>query len=185
MLEKNFPELETERLVLRRMTISDKLDIFAMQSDPKMSEHSDSQPALDISETIAYIEKMEAGVDDGKWLIWAMEDKLTKKVIGTVCIWDFSNDQKTAELGYGIIPEARGKGLMQEALTAAVTYGFSTLKMDFLDAYTEENNQPSIRLLQRCGFEEVDRVTDEGFYTDRDFVMVVFRLENHNNQNQN
>lgn len=183
MLENEFPILETERLILRRMTISDKLDIFAMQSDPKMSEHSDSQPALDIKETIAYIEKMEAGVDDGKWLIWAMEDKLTKKVIGTICIWDFSNDKRTAELGYGIIPETRGKGLMKEALSAVVSYGFNTLKMDFLDAYTEENNQPSIKLLHRCGFEEVDRVVDEGFYTDRDFVMVVFRLENHHDLN--
>ena len=173
---KPFPQLETERLILRKMNSSDKSDIFNMQSNPKMSEHSDSQPETELAGSLAYIKHMETGVSEGKWLIWALEEKETHKVIGTVCIWNFSTDKKTAELGYGIIPEYQGKGLMSEALLSIIDYSFNVFDMNLLDAYTEENNIPSIKMLDRIGFKEFDRVIDEGFYKKRDFCMVVFRL---------
>lgn len=173
---KPFPQLETERLILRKMISSDKDDIFYMQSNPKMSEHSDSQPETEPDGALAYIERMNTGVSEGKWFIWALEEKETHKVVGTVCIWNFSNDKKIAELGYGIIPECQGKGLMSEALLSIIDYSFNVLDMNLLDAYTEENNLPSIKMLNRIGFKDVDRVIDEGFYKEQDFCMIVFRL---------
>lgn len=174
----NFPELKTNRLLLRNMALSDKEDIFYMQSNPKMSEHTDSRPETELSGTEEYIQRMDAGIKEGKWLIWAIEELEGHKVIGTVCVWNISKDQKIAELGYGLIPEYWGKGLMKEALMAIADFCFKELNFEILDAYTEENNHPSIKLLKSCSFVDVDKVVDEGFYSDRNFTMVVFRLNN-------
>ena len=172
----DFPVLKTPRLVLREMLLEDKEDIFRMQADPRMCEHSDSRPETEISGTEEYIERMAAGIHEGNWLIWAIENIESQRVIGTVCIWNFSKDKKIAELGYGIIPECRGKGLMKEALNRIIEFSFKDLKLEALDAYTEENNHSSIGLLKSCSFIDIDKVVDEGFYSNRNFTMVVFRL---------
>jgi len=44
-------------------------------------------------------------------------------VIGSISIWNINLKQKSAELGYGIIPAYQGLGLMKEALLTAADYG--------------------------------------------------------------
>ncbi|MFZ5967337.1 MAG: hypothetical protein ACOYVK_09205 [Bacillota bacterium] len=52
--------------------------------------------------------------------------------------------------------------------------------MSALDAYTEENNMKSNKLLESCKFDEIDRVNDQGYYNNRVYHMVVYRLKNSN-----
>jgi ribosomal-protein-alanine N-acetyltransferase len=66
---------------------------------------------------------------------------------------------------------------MKEALLSAADYGFSVMDLSALEAYTEEKNIKSIKLLEGCKFAAVNRVDDEGFYSSRIFHMVVYRLE--------
>jgi ribosomal-protein-alanine N-acetyltransferase len=172
-----FPEIETKNLLLRRMTQQDAHDIFQMRSDPRSTEFTDSKLDESPEETISYIEKMNKGVDNGKWIIWAIEHKQSKKVVGSISIWNINLEQKSAELGYGIISDYQNKGLMKEALLCVVEYGFDVMNLSALDAYTEKNNIQSIKLLERCKFIEVNRVDDEGYYSDRTYHMIVYRLE--------
>ena len=88
------------------------------------------------------------------------------------------NKQEGAELGCGIIPEYQNRGFMKEALLRVVNYGFEVMNLKTLDAYTEEKNMSSIKLLENCNFIEVDRVDDEGYFSERMYHMVVFRLKN-------
>lgn len=103
---------------------------------------------------------------------------MSKKVIGTISIWNIDKKQRTAELGYGIIPDYQGKGLMKEALLSTVDYGFNVMKLESLDAYTEVKNISSNKLLNNCKFKIIDRVDDQGYCNDRIYHMVVYRLEN-------
>lgn len=175
-----FPSIETKNLMLRRMCHNDINDLFEMRKDPRMSEYTDTKLEEHINETMAYIEKMNKGVDDNKWIIWAIEHKQTKKVIGSISIWNINIEQKSGELGYGIIPDYQGQGLMKESLLSAVQYGFNVMNLTKLDAYTEENNINSIKLLKKCNFILVNRVDDEGYFNKRVYHMMVYRLENHN-----
>lgn len=177
-----FPNLETENLILRKMDQNDVGDIFEMRKDTRMHEYTDTKVDENIDETKAYIDKMNKGVDDDKWIIWAIEHKQTNKVIGTISIWNFDSEQKSGELGYGIIPDYQGKGLMKEALLSVVKYGFDKMNLYVLDAYTEEKNLSSIKLLEKCDFTEIKRVDDEGYFSNRVYHMVVYRLENSNNR---
>ena len=172
----SFPILKTERLILRELSMEDGPDIFEMQSNPIMCEHNDTLPETQLEGSLKYIEKMVSGFRDEKWISWGIELASTGKVIGTICIWNFSEDKGEAELGYGLTPDYHGKGFMGDALNAVANFCFHALEMRMLDAYTEENNAPSIALLKRAGFEHVGMVTDQGFFTDRNYNMKIFRL---------
>lgn len=174
-----FPNIETRNLILRRLNHDDTKDLFEMRSNPQMNEYIDAKLDENFHETKSYIDKMNKGIDDNKWILWAMEHKDSNKVIGTTSIWNIDIERKSAELGYGIIPSYQGIGLMKEALLSAVEYGFSVMNLNELEAYTEENNIKSIKLLEKCNFIETNRVDDQGYFSNKVYHMVVYGLKNH------
>ena len=171
----SFPVLLTERLILRRMKDEDVDDLFNMRKDPEMHEYTDTMPDQAIKETFSYMEKMDKGIEEGKWILWVLETKLSGRVIGSVSIWNFNDKKTTAELGYGIIPFEQGKGYMTEALRKVLEFCFKELGMEWIEAYTEEDNSKSTSMLERLGFVEVNRVIDQGYNKERFYNMIVFR----------
>jgi ribosomal-protein-alanine N-acetyltransferase len=174
-----FPNIDTENLLLRRMHRKDIYDLFEMRKDPRMNEYVDAKLDEGTAETKNYIDKMNNGIDDNKWIIWAIEHRESKKVIGSISIWNINKELKSAELGYGINPDYQGKGFMKEALLSAVEYGFDVMKLDVVEAYTEESNLKSIKLLEGCNFTQSDRVDEQGYFSNRIYHMIVYRLENY------
>ncbi len=170
-----FPIIKTESLKLRRLGLQDAADLFDMRSDPRMHEYTDTRPDRSVEETRKYIQAMNRGIDENVWVVWAIEHRPTGRVIGTVCIWNLKAEQVSGELGYGLHPEYQGQGLMREALLAVIDYGFSTMQLGVLEAYTEERNLKSRGLLKRCGFSEIGLVEEMGDNTNRLFRMVVYR----------
>lgn len=173
-----FPNLETKNLLLRRLNYNDINNLHDMRKDSRMIEYVDVKPDENINETKEYIDKMNRGIDDNKWIIWAIVHKQSEKVIGTISIWNINSEHTGAELGYGILPDYQGKGLMKEALLKVIEYGFDVMLLKHLDAYTEENNFKSLGLLERCNFKEVDKIIEEGYFKNRVYNMIIFRLNN-------
>ena len=173
----HFPNIETKNMLLRRMNYNDINDLFEMRKDSRMNEYIDTKLDESTIETKAYIDKMNKGIDDNKWIIWAIQHKHSKKVIGSICIWNINIQQENGELGYGIIPEYQGQGLMKEASLNVIEYGFNGIKLKTIDAYTEENNVKSINLLEKCNFKEINKVDDKGYFNNRVYHMIVYRLE--------
>ena len=171
-----FPIIETKHLLLRRITHGDTNDMFEMRRNPGMYEYLNTKVDQNTEETKAYIDKMNQGIDEDKWVIWAIEHKQSNKVIGTICIWNINKDEECGELGYGIIPNYQGQGLMKESLVSVIEYGFEVMKLKVLEAYTEERNDKSIKLLESCKFVEVTKVEEAGDMNNHVLRMVVFRL---------
>lgn len=172
-----FPVLETANLCLRQMNLQDTEDLYHMRKDPRMHEHTDTKPDLTLDDTRQYIEKMNKGVGENKWIIWAIEHKTSHKVIGSISIWNLNLEEESAELGYGICPDYQGKGFMKEALLEAVKYGFDVMALKTLEAYTEIDNISSVKLLESCQFNEISRIEEKGYLNDRVYHMVVYQLE--------
>jgi ribosomal-protein-alanine N-acetyltransferase len=76
--------------------------------------------------------------------------------VGTICYFNFSSDQPTAEVGYELHPSHQHKGIMQEALTTVLHYGFRVLQLKSVTAFPTVDNVSSIRLLERNGFKRED-----------------------------
>lgn len=170
----SFPIIETKRLILIRMSYDHIKDLYKMRSDPAMNLYVDVKPDETTSDTKCYIDMMNKGVDENKWIIWAVEYRKTKSIIGTISIWNIDNKNEKGELGYGIIPEYQRKGLMQEALLSILKYGFNIMNLKKLEAYTEKDNVHSIKLLESCNFVLTKQVDEQGYIRNKMFHMLVY-----------
>ncbi|GKT18632.1 hypothetical protein ADUPG1_004267, partial [Aduncisulcus paluster] len=81
-------------------------------------------------------------------------------MLGSISVWNLDEESNKAELGYGIFPDHRRKGYMKEAITAVVAYGFRTMGLDRIEAYTSHYNQPSIDFLDSMDFDYVETIED-------------------------
>ena len=172
-----FPVMETEHLKLRRIAPKDLEDLFEMRTEPGFIEFTDRLFDKSREETKSYMGKMHQGVSDGEFIIWAMEHKETEKVIGTISIWNIRWEIMTAELGYGMRSAYQKRGYMQEALKKIMDYAFLKMNLQVIEAYTEEKNISSRKLLERLNFKETGMEDDQGINSERVYHMVVYKME--------
>lgn len=155
-----FPVLMTQRLTLRQLSADDAQVLFNYQSDKDNFPHVDMPVYKELSEAEAYIEKMNKGVEENKWIIWMICEAQTGAAVGTISIWNLDDKENKAEFGYGVFPEFRRKGYMREAIEAATQYGFEEMRLEILEAYTSHYNQVSIDFLDKLGFNFIETIED-------------------------
>jgi ribosomal-protein-alanine N-acetyltransferase len=152
---KVFPELETERLFLRRIQSSDGDVILFLQSDEnvtKFVERPDDRKISNISGAVRFINELNNYFETNKSISWGVTLKYEPPIIGTICLCNFSKDKKIAEVGYDLDPKYQNIGMMSEALKAIIDFGFKELKLDKIEAFTHVENENSKKLLVKNGF---------------------------------
>ena len=160
---KDFPTLETERLVLRQLEENDAEALFENYSDEEIAKNFMDEPLTDIKQASQFIEAFNEEFLQGKAITWAIALKKTNKMIGT-CSYMFDTNT-CAEIGYDLAKAQWGKGLMTEALEAMIEYGFNELGLEKIQADTLSNNSRSINLLKRLGFQLDDVRDNSHFFT--------------------
>lgn len=156
-----FPSLKGKRLSLKKMTANHVRGLYKYQSNKENFPYVDMPVFTDLAEAHHYIEKLNKGVSENKWIIWAICLAKSDEIIGTISIWNINCESEKAELGYGIFPEYRQQGYMQEALSLVIHYGFDILKLQAIEAYTSPVNEPSINLLKKMNFQFAKTFKDE------------------------
>lgn len=156
-----FPSLITERLLLREMRESDAESVYHIRSNKAINHYIKRKPYADLSEAIKFIKKIKSGFHDHENVFWLMFDPVTNKAIGSICLWNFSSDYSTAELGYELHPDYQGKGFMNEAMTCVIDFSFAKLDISSLEAFTHRENQASKNLLHKHGFVKDANRSDE------------------------
>ncbi|WP_118951871.1 GNAT family N-acetyltransferase [Taibaiella helva] len=149
-----FPMLTTERLVLRPLEITDDEAIFAHRSDDVVNTYLEQFRHATIEETRAFIYRVQREVAAGKTILWVLTQKDSNEFMGTVCLWNISKEEDKAETGYTLVSRFHGMGYMSEALQKAIDYGFNTLQLSTIEAYTHEHNRSSIALLKKYHFKQ-------------------------------
>lgn len=172
-----FPALRTDRLLLRQLEMSDDKLIFEYQSNKENFKFVDMPIYTSIGEAQSYIVKMNTGVENNKWIIWAIADINTNIILGTISIWNISKDQSKAELGYGLFPGNSGKGVMSEAMKKVVEYGFCDMGLKTIEAYTNIMNDKSVALLERNNFTKVSSFIETMTLNGEPMEMVIYSLE--------
>jgi len=152
MNKNHFKEISTKRLFLRRIKQTDWEMISYLRSDKEVNKFVKRSNADTKEKALEFISKANKGVDDQKLYYWTITEKNSPKMIGSICLWNFSKDQKTAEIGYDLSPKFHRKGIMDESLKSILKFGFKNLNLDFIEAYTQKNNESSKKLLERNGF---------------------------------
>lgn len=154
-----FPTMETEKLNLRKMNIEDREAIYRIRTDQSISRYIQRELYHSMDESISFIRRIDEGIEKNQWIYWVLADKASDEVMGTICLWNISEDGKKADIGYELLPEYQGRGYMTEALEKVVEYGL--LKFESIEAYTNIQNEASNKLLKRCKFEFIKNIEEE------------------------
>ncbi|SFK33286.1 ribosomal-protein-alanine N-acetyltransferase [Halobacillus dabanensis] len=148
---KNIPVFETERLVLRKLTLSDLDDVYAFCSNPKVA-HPMTWEVNDSKEmTNEFLQSVIAGYAKGESAEWAIQWKETGKVIGIVSFLDWSNKHKCLEIGYFLSEDYWGRGIAPEALKNLITYGFHELDCNRIEGRCDTDNIGSQKVMKKLG----------------------------------
>jgi ribosomal-protein-alanine N-acetyltransferase len=147
-----FPQLTTERLLLRQLVLEDADEIFLLRSDPVVNKHLNRPKAVSIDDATAFIERINTYVVNNQSVFWGISFKDKNKLIGTICLWNFSEEENKAEVGYELLPQYHGRGIMQEAFSKVMEYAFQTLHLSSIEAWTVLQNENSVKILERNGF---------------------------------
>ncbi|MDB5196951.1 MAG: family acetyltransferase [Flaviaesturariibacter sp.] len=166
-----FPVLKTERLTLRQLSNTDDQEIFALRSNDNINKYLGRKPSQSIDEAKGFIQLINENIEKNDSIYWAITLNGTDKLIGTACLYGFSEDHSTAEIGYELLPGFQGKGIMQEAIAKVIQFGFQHVGLASIEAYTHSENKPSTRLLECLNFKR-DSTPDENF--------ILFKLSNNN-----
>ena len=145
------PVIETERLILRKLTMRDASDMFRYCQDKEVARHVLWEAHTSILETRAYIRYNLYQYRSGEPASWCIVLRETNRVVGTIGYMSYNADNSTVEIGYSLAREQWGKGLMTEALLAVIGETFRTLKVHRIEAMHFTDNPASGRVMEKCG----------------------------------
>jgi [ribosomal protein S5]-alanine N-acetyltransferase len=156
MLQPNFdpfPELSTERLLLRRITMEDAPEIFFLRSDQTILQFLSKEPAANLKEAEEFITRINNDIDNNDAIMWAITLKENpSKAIGSICFWRMLKEHYRSEIGYVLDPGYWRKGIMKETILKILGYGFSTMGLHSVEARINPDNIASASLLESTGF---------------------------------
>ncbi|WP_088102958.1 GNAT family N-acetyltransferase [Halalkalibacter urbisdiaboli] len=169
-LLKDLPPFETNRLILRKITLGDLDDIYEFSSDPEVAHHMTWEVNKSKDETLNnFVKVVIEGYENGQSADWAITHKESKKVIGTCAFVDWSNEHKKAEIGYVLNKNYWGKGLASEAIKEIIKFGFETLQLNRIEGGCDTDNISSEKVMLKAGFEY------EGTLRKNEFIKGEFR----------
>ena len=163
-----FPMLTTERLTLRQLLESDVEEIFLLRSDTTINRFLDRKPSETLEDALTFIRNIKKN----ELLYWAITQTPNGKLTGTICLFAFSDELNKCEIGYELLTNYQGQGIMSEATQKIIEFAVDTLGVKIIDACTHKDNQSSTKLLQKFNFVKTE-IIDEA-----NPDLIVFRLSN-------
>lgn len=164
-------KLETERLILKEVDESYTEDILKIRSNPYINQYVKRNSPQNNYEALEFIFHIKNKIQNRDMLFWGISFKDQRNLVGTICVWNFSDDRKTAEVGYELLPDYHKKGIMSEALNRVLQYGFDELNLQKILAHTHQFNEASQSLLLKHRF-----TLEEGMKDNDNPENVIFSL---------
>lgn len=164
-----FPQLQTERLILKRLTPEDAPSLFEMRSNPEVMKYIDRPLAKTVDDATALIQVISDLLEKNEAITWGIFLNNDACIRGTIGFWRIEKENHRAEIGYLLHPMLQGKGFMQEAIESVIDFGFETMRLHSIEANVKPENKASEKLLLRNGF------VQEGYFKENYFFDGAFR----------
>lgn len=161
----HFPRIETEHLILRQIQSSDAAAMFAFFSDEEVVDLDDKRHHS-LEESQEFIGKLQAWYRKHENVEWGITLKGSDVLIGTCGFYGFDEGFQRADIGYELLKAHWRQGIMSEALTAILTFAFTTMGLHRIDAVVYEWNGRSQGILRKLGFMHEGTLRQRYFYYD-------------------
>lgn len=172
----SFETIDTERLILRKLTPAIYRQIFDTLPDAEIIT------VLGLADAEA-LEKEKQKYRNGlstynrSFVNFQILDKSSRQILGACGFHTWYTEHARAEIGYALhSDESKSKGIMSEAMKAVVHYGFEHMRLNRIEAMIGPANIPSLKLAAKFGFKEEGRL--RGHYCKKGIMedSVVFGL---------
>ena len=147
----NLPQLETERLILRKIRYEDIDDIHNYASDPEVSKYVFWGAHETRAATEKYVKLILALYEEGKIAPWGIHYKEDNKLIGTIDFVSWQPQHKTAEIGYALSMDYWGRGIATEAAKELIRFGMNDMDLVRVQAKSLVANKGSERVMEKAG----------------------------------
>ncbi|MEH7384525.1 GNAT family protein [Bacillus sp. JJ1521] len=147
-----FPVLQTERLVLRRITNEDANSILKYLSDEEVMKYYGLEPFTAINDALDEISCYQSIHNNKTGIRWGVTLIDQGVVIGSCGFHNMGSHHFRTEIGFELSKEQWGNGIAVEAVEAIISYGFKQLNFQRIEALIEPPNQSSQKLVEKLGF---------------------------------
>ena len=147
----DLPELETGRLLLRKLRMTDAQDMYEYSRDPEVARHVLWDAHQSVGDSRGYLRYAVRQYRQDLPASWGIELKENHKLIGTIGFMWINCEHRSAEVGYSLSRDCWNQGYATEALRAVLRFGFNTLRLNRIEAQHELDNPASGRVMEKCG----------------------------------
>lgn len=146
------PQIQTQRLKLRRWRTTDLKPFAALNADPTVMEHFPS--VMTGADTARMIARIEEHFQEHGYGLWAVERRASGALVGFtgLSVPNFKAAFMPAvEVGWRFSKEHWGNGYATEAARAALGFGFEQARLDEIVSFTTPANVRSTAVMERIG----------------------------------
>jgi len=145
-------ELQTERLYLRKMKLSDSPSLFKTWSDPDVTKFMNINCFTEENQAKDMIKLLDELSQDNKAIRFSIIKIESNEIVGSCGYDSLDFENAKAEIGFDIARAFWGKGYAPEAVDSLLNYAYSSLKLNRVEAKVEPENVNSIKVLQKLNF---------------------------------
>ena len=150
-MKDNFPVLESERTILRQLIESDLKHVYKGLSHPEVIKYygvsfNSLEATKKQMQWFSDLEKNKNGV----W--WAISSKFEGTFLGAGGLNNVCKKNKNAEIGFWLLRENWGNGLMTEIIPLILNYAFQNMGLHRIEAFVETENTNCKKALKKLNF---------------------------------
>jgi len=144
--------IETDRLLLREITLEDKNQLFNLHSHPDVQKYTGEPRAESIEEIEDAIRTRIINYEKYGYGRWATILKENKEFVGWAGL-AYLPEFDEIDIGYRFLPKYWGLGIATESALGILNYGFEELELKKICAIAMQENKASIRVMEKIGME--------------------------------
>jgi ribosomal-protein-alanine N-acetyltransferase len=171
-----FKNLETERLILRRVSEKDIPEIFALRSNPQLMKYIPRPLLKTLDDAKEHFKMIDDKIEANVGINWAMTIKGNDKMIGLIGHYRIQPENHRCEICYMLLPEYENNGYITEAIKAVLNYGFDDLEMHSIDAVIDPENKGSEKVLQKNGFVKEAHILENELFEGKFWDTVIYSI---------
>ncbi len=179
MLDFNFspfPIIETDRLILDRISEKDVNEVFELRSNPETMKYIPRPLVKNYEDALEHINMINEKIENNTGINWGVRLKGNPKLLGIMGFYRMQPENYRAEIGYMLSPDFHGKGIIPEAVKELIKYGFGDLKLHSIEAVIDPENYASEKVLQKCGFVKEAHLREAEFWEGKFLDKVIYSL---------
>lgn len=163
--------LETERFILRKFRMSDARDIYSnWLSDKDSARYNAWKVHSSIEVTKEYLSEWIDSYNRDNYFHWAIEDKNTEEVIGSITVSNIKKRKRYCEIGYSIAKKLWNQGIATEVLIRVLKFLTEEVGIKTVGAMHDVRNQASGKVMKKAGMKFVKNTT-QIFLNSSNFIM--------------